>query len=362
MSATELTWSDGHLWWLLLGSLGVLALVLLHMRLRSQLISRLGQAAFIQRMTASTSVAKQWLKWALVVLGILLIATGALRPQHGTREAELKNRGIDIVLAVDLSKSMMVQDVAPNRLRAAATEIQKVLDSLPGGRVALVPFAGTAFTQCALTTDFSAISGYLSELRVEDMPVGGTRIGVALRHALDLFETKLTAEDEKDEDLEGLEQIEPSHYKAIILVTDGEDHDADALAAAQLAHSRNIRIYTIGIGSQNSGAPIPQISEDGTRVGWVANEKNQKVFSDLNVALLRDIADATSGVATVYGQDDVAGTITASLDTLEKQEYERQFQDLKEDRFQFVLIPAFLLLVLETLLTDRKRTTRRSLA
>jgi uncharacterized membrane protein affecting hemolysin expression len=116
----------------------------------------------------------------------------------------------------------------------------------------------------------------------------------------------------------------------------------------------------VGIGSQNSAAPIPQIADDGSRVGWVTGEQSQKLFSDLNVGLLNDVAGAANGVSAIYGQTDVAGTISQSLDTLEKQEYEHQFQDLREDRFQFLLIPAFLFLMVEALLTDRRRRARRA--
>lgn len=358
MSGQELGWADAGLWWLFGGAGLVLALVILHFNLRSAILRRLGDVPLIRRMTADTSVVKQWVKWTLVIVSLALIAAAAMRPQYGTREAELKNRGIDIVLAVDLSKSMLVQDVAPSRLKAATAELEKIVDTLPGGRVAIVPFAGTAFTQCGLTTDLTAIKEYLEQLRVEDMPVGGTRIGTAIRHAIDLFETKLTDEEKKDEDFEGLEQIEPSHYKAIILMTDGEDHDADAVAAAQLAKSRNIKIYTVGIGSKNSAAPIPQVDDEGKRIGWVTDDKQQKLFSDLNVTLLRDVAAAADGLSLVYGEDDVAGKLVGSLDTLEKQEYEHQFQDLREDRFQFLLIPALVLLALEAVLTDRRRVRR----
>ncbi|MBT9559372.1 MAG: VWA domain-containing protein [Myxococcales bacterium] len=360
MTGQDLGWADGHLWWLPLAAVFVLLLVLVHFQLRARIIARLGHVPLIEKMTASTSVGKQWLKWMLVVTSFALIGAAAMRPQYGTREAELKNRGIDVVIAVDLSKSMLVQDVAPNRLKAAVSELKNIIDRLPGGRVAVVPFAGTAFTQCALTTDFAAVKTYLDDLRVEDMPVGGTRIGNAIRHAMELFETKLTDAEKENPAFTGLEQIEPSHYKAVILVTDGEDHDADAVAAAQLASGRNIRIYTVGIGSQNSAAPIPQIADDGSRVGWVTGEQSQKLFSDLNVGLLNDVAGAANGVSAIYGQTDVAGTISQSLDTLEKQEYEHQFQDLREDRFQFLLIPAFAFLLVEALLTDRRRRARRT--
>ena len=358
MSGQELTWAGLDLAWVLGLVAAVGVGILLHFQWKKGVIRRLGDHRLIKRMIEDTSFAAQATKWVLLFLGIGLVATSILRPQYGTREAELQNRGIDIVIALDLSKSMMVRDVAPNRLKAAIVEINEVLERLSGGRVALVPFAGTAFTQTPLTTDLSAVRSYLEELRVEDMPIGGTRIGLALKHAMGVFEEAGRELDDSDLDAD-LAAPQASHFKAIILVTDGEDHDEDAMAIAQAAAKQNVRIYTVGIGSERSGARIPQISGEGDRVGWVADDGGKPLFSYLNTTLLRDLADAAGGTSFVYGKDDVASGLSAGLDTLEKQEYTHHYENLKEDRFQFLLVPAFVLLLLETLIADRRRRRRK---
>ena len=357
MTGQELGWATPEYVWVFAIVAFVAGLSLYQFYWKGKVMERLGELPLLKKMTSSTSVALQWTKWTLFVAALILTAVALLRPQYGTREAELRNRGIDVAVVLDMSKSMLVRDVAPNRLKAAVVELHDILDNLSGGRVALVPFAGTAFTQTPLTTDLDAVREYLDALRVEDMPLGGTRIGMALEHAISLFQSDEEAED--DPAFEGLAQPDASHFKAIILVTDGDNQDEEALRAAEKAAKNNIRIYTVGIGSQNSSARIPQVSDDGEQVGWAADKDNKAIFSDLNVTLLAGLADTTEGLSVIYGRDDVAGSLIQALDSLEKREYEHHYENLKEDRFQFVLIPAFVFLVIEALLSDRMWRRRR---
>lgn len=357
MTGQELGWASPEYAWVFAIVAFVAGLSLYQFYWKGKVMERLGDLPLLKKMTANTSIALQWSKWALFLASLTLIAVSLLRPQYGTREAELRNRGIDVAVVLDMSKSMLVRDVAPNRLKAAVVELHDILDNLSGGRVALVPFAGTAFTQTPLTTDLDAVREYLDALRVEDMPLGGTRIGMALEHAISLFQSDEEAED--DPAFEGLAQPDASHFKAIILVTDGDNQDEEALRAAEKAAKNNIRIYTVGIGSQNSSARIPQVSDDGEQVGWAADKDNKAIFSDLNVTLLAGLADTTEGLSVIYGRDDVAGSLIQALDSLEKREYEHHYENLKEDRFQFVLIPAFVFLVIEALLSDRMWRRRR---
>lgn len=357
MTGQELGWAASEHAWVFAVIAGLVGVSLYRFYWRGQVMQRLGDLPLIRQMTANTSLSMQWLKWVLTVFAITLVGVSLLRPQYGTREAEIRNRGIDVAIVLDLSKSMLVRDVAPNRLKAAIVELHDILDNLSGGRAALVPFAGTAFTQTALTTDLDAVREYLDALKVEDMPLGGTRIGLALDHAISLFSAE--SEDEDDPAFEGLAQPDSSHFKAIILVTDGDNHDEEAVRAAEKAAQNNIRIYTVGIGSQNSSARIPQVTDEGEQVGWAADQENKPIFSDLNVALLDTVSGSTGGLSVVYGRDDVAGSLMQALDALEKREYEHHYDNLKEDRFQLLLIPALLFLVIEALLSDR-RWRRRS--
>lgn len=378
MSAEELGWVAPEVAWLL-GVVAVLALgVLALFRWKAVVLRRIGDLPLVRRMTESSSTTAQIVRWVLILSAMAMIAVALMRPQYGTREAELRNQGIDVVIALDMSKSMMVQDVAPdNRLKASTTLLNGVLKKLKGGRVALVPFAGTAFVQTALTTDFQMVQAYLSELKVEDMPLGGTKIATAIRHATKLWAKKKKKkkgkkrrqgrdggaengeEDARKRRSEALRSPPASHYKAIILVTDGEDQEEDAVEAAKEAAKKNIQIYTVGVGRKDSAKKIPILNDAGERVGWVNDDKNMPIFSDLNTNLLERIAKASGGKAFVYERDDVARGLADALDELEKQEYLHQREDLREDRFQFLLIPAFLLLILETLISDRRRRRRK---
>ena len=354
MSFQELRFEDARLAWMFLVVAALVVGVVFFFQWRAALMRRLGDAPLIRRLVSDVSVVRQWIRWGLILLSAVLIVTALLRPQYGTREARLPNRGIDIVLAVDLSKSMLVRDVAPNRLKAATAMLKEVVGRLTGGRVALVPFAGIAYTQSPLTTDRSALSSYLDDLRVEDMPVGGTRIGAAIRHCLSLLEPPADG----DEDVLDADAPRGSHYKAIVLVTDGEDHDEGAADAAAAAKAANARVFTVGIGSTSSTFKIPVLDDEGKRTGWVYDKGQQALFSHLNTVLLEATAAAGGGASFVYGKDDVVAGLAAALDALEKREYEHHYQNLHEDRFQFALLPALLLLLVETLIGDRRRKRR----
>ena len=354
---SELHWENAEQVWLYGIIVVVIIGIALHFHWKSAVMSRLGDLPLLKRLTDDVSKTAQWIRWIFITLAVTLIVTSLLRPQYGTKESQLANRGIDVVFVVDMSKSMMVRDVAPNRLKASVAELEALLGKMHGGRVALVPFAGTAFTQTPLTTDLDAVRAYLGDLKVEDMPIGGTRIGLAIKHAMGVFEAQ--EQDSKDPDLEGLEQPSSSHFKAIVLITDGEDHDEGAIAAAQLAAGKNIRIFTVGIGSQSSASKIPVISAEGERLGWVYDKDGTPLFSELNTTLLSDVAGHTNGAHFLYGRDDVTTGLAQALDGLEKQEYEHHYENLREDRFQFVLIPALLFLLAEALISDRRRRRRR---
>jgi Ca-activated chloride channel family protein len=296
-----------------------------------------------------------------------------MRPQQGTRATELKNLGIDIALVVDASKSMKVADIVPDRLESAKHEIHKLLGGLHGGRVGLVPFAGLAFIQTPLTSDFDVIGTYLDDLRVEDMPRGGTAIGRALIEAIrslvppDQLEGTLAETTDSadlataapDRDAEASE-FTGSKYKAIVLLTDGEGHEGDPLAVADLAAKLGIRIFTVGVGTAQ-GRPVPLINDDGQVMGTMKGSDGvTPMFSELNERLLREVAAKTGGEYFHLGPAGGLQRLRKAIDTLEKQEYEATFKHLRDDRFQLAVFPAILLLVLEAILSGRRRRTRRA--
>ncbi len=215
---------------------------------RRRRLARLGDAALIARMTATVSVARKWVRAGLVVLGLGLTALALARPQAGGRARLAKQRGLDLVVALDFSRSMLAKDVYPSRLERAKRELEQLLDTRGGDRVGVVAFAGEPLTYPP-TTDYAAVKLFWRDLGPWDMPVGGTAIGRAIRSALD----QLVA-------LRG--QGGATRGQAILLLTDGEDTESEPLQMADEASKLGVKIFTVGIGSR-SGKLIPEYDEQG---------------------------------------------------------------------------------------------------
>lgn len=365
----DLVWGDldAATWWF-----AVLGVSLAHIGLglwRRARLAELASKGPLPGLLRGPSRGVRVVRFTLLVLGLSLLVTALMRPQQGTRATTLGSMGIDIAIALDASKSMKVPDVVPDRLEASKLDLGAVLDGVNGGRVSLVPFAGLAFVQTPLTHDMQVIRTYLGDLRVEDMPRGGTAIGRAILEAIRTLvppETLIgtaaeTAETERDLSRapEGVAPFEGSQHKAILLITDGEDHEGDPVAAAELAASLGVRIYTVGVGTPQ-GRPVPVINEDGQVVGTLKGPDGKTpLFSELNEDLLRQIARVTNGAYFPLGPQGLGDGLITALDQLEKREYESTFSHLRDDRFQLALIPAFLLLLLEAWLAGRPRRPQR---
>lgn len=345
-----------RLWLLLAVAILVAWAVVQHVQ-RGRILAKLGEGAVVQRLVASYDHRRAALRIALWGTALALLVVASARPRYGLRETEVSNAGIDVALVVDASKSMLVKDVLPNRLQGTALEIRALLERLAGGRVALVPFAGIPFVQCPLTTDRDVVMTYLNDLKPEDIPVGGTNIGRAIGLAVDV----LTGEKERQEAEQKdnlVPQFKGSKHKAIVLFTDGEDHEGAAVEAAQKAAALGIRIYAVGVGSA-LGNPVPVLGPDGTATGVLKDDAGMPIFSKLNLPLLEQIANATGGKAFHYAGKTVVPPLFQALDQLEKAEYNAQFQQLGEDRYQVLLGPALLLLLVDSALTNRRRARRK---
>ncbi|MCX8073916.1 MAG: VWA domain-containing protein [Candidatus Binatia bacterium] len=266
--------------------------------------------------------------WAVPALTVVLLTAAAAGPQWGFRWQEVRGQGIDLVIALDTSRSMLAQDVKPSRLLRAKLEIQDLVKKLRGDRVALVAFAGTAFTQCPLTLDYNA---FLETLRATDVgivPRGGTSLAAAIRTALQAFEGH-----------EGT-------YRAVVLLTDGEDHEGGVDEAIELAAQSGVRIYTVGVGSPE-GELIPT-SEKG-QGGFLKDRRGQVVKSRLDEVTLQKIAEKTGG-AFLRGSTSQLGLETLyeeHLAKLDKRERKSTLEKRMEHRFWWLLAPAVLLLVFE---------------
>jgi len=359
MSGQELHFAYSQWWYLL--PLGLLVMLLGFGSLalwRRRVFSRLGDGHLIGRLL-QVSPTRRTIKRVLWVTGLVLVGTALLRPQFGTEETRFMSKGIDLAVALDISNSMLVSDIAPDRLTGATMEVAELLDKMDGGRVCLIPFAGIAYTQSPLTSDFGAIRIFLRDLSPADVPVSGTAVGRALNAALDTLRSGQGEEAISGEEGEEEVEVRPfagSKYKAVLLITDGEDHGSQPLEVARRAEQLGIRVYTVGVGSE-VGDLVPRVDEGGRETGEkiVDPDTGDLIVSRLNEELLTDIAELTGGKYFHYTGRPVADEIYAEIEQLEKREYAARLEALHKDRYQFLLVPAFLLLFVEVFLSERRR-------
>jgi len=308
---------------------------------RRRRLARLGDAALIARMTAGVSIARKWVRAGLVVLALGLAALALARPQAGGRARLAKQRGLDLVVALDFSRSMLAKDVYPSRLERAKRELEQLLDTRGGDRVGVVAFAGESLTYPP-TTDYAAVKLFWRDLGPWDMPVGGTAIGRAIRSALD----QLVA-------LRG--NGGATRGQAILLLTDGEDTESEPLQMADEASKLGVKIFTVGIGSR-SGELIPEYDEQGKVTGYVKDAEGHYVTSRLAEDMLMDIARRTGGEyfhadARRFGVEDVERALAGLTHTENEARVVRQYDEI----FELPLFAAFLLLVGEACMTERRK-------
>jgi len=293
-----------------------------------------GSPEMMRRLAPLASRLKRPVKFALLLTAAALVILALANLQIGTRLEEMKQEGVDIFIAVDVSFSMKAEDIKPNRLEKAKLEIRNLIERLRGDRIGLVVFAGEAFTQFPLTTDYSAAGLFLDVLDVDAVGLPGTAIGSAIHRAQESFDPK--------------EQT----TKVIVIITDGENTEGDAIEAAQEAAGKGILLYTIGMGSPG-GAPIPVYGSGGQQTDFKRDRVGSVVVSKLDEVALEKIAAIGNGkyFRGTTSQDEL-DAIYKDVNALQKKEFGvMQFTDY-ESRFQWFLVPALLLLVLELMLSE----------
>lgn len=288
--------------------------------------------------TSSSTTRRHW-KLIILICAFVLGTIAAARPAWNPIPKMLQREGRDVVFILDISKSMLAEDLAPNRLTRAKLAIIDVIDKLEGDRIAIVIFAGNALVKCPLTLDYGFFRMMLETLSTDDISRGGTMIGDAIRKAL-------------DDVFDNLER----KYKDIILITDGEDHDSFPIEAAAAAGKRGIRLLTIGIGDEDQGKRIPITDADGRRS--FLQYKGKEVWSKLDADTLRKMVNATPGgrylnVAT--GTIDLGDVYTKLIKTAEKRTLESKTVQRYEEKYQIFLGLMFLLLCIELLISERKK-------
>ncbi len=312
----------------------VLLFILLR-KYRTRLIGKFGDINLLNKLSPDVSKYKPYIKISLLMAALSFILLGAANPQIGSKLMESKREGIDVIIAIDVSNSMKAEDVKPNRLERAKQIVSKLIDKLYNDRIGLIVFAGDAFTQLPLTTDYSAAKLFLGNINTDMINNQGTAIGSAIELA-----TKSFKQDEKK-------------YKALIIITDGENHDDDALGMAVKAAKTGVVIYTIGMGSVD-GAPIPVYS--GNQItGYMKDENGNTVITKLDPAMLEQIAASGNGkFIRSAGEDPDLAQILNKIAGMEKKEYKSQLFTDYVDYFQYFIGLAFVVLIIDIFLSERK--------
>lgn len=294
----------------------------------------------LKALTANVSTGLRSAKRWLFAFAIALCLVALARPEAGFRWREVKRKGIDIVFAVDTSKSMLAQDVNPDRLTRAKLAVADLVERLQGDRVGLIAFAGSSFLQCPLTLDDAAFRQSLDAIDTTIIPKGGTDISAAIHEAENAF------------------SLGNQNHKILVILTDGEDLEANGVAAAREAAKQGMKIFTVGVGS-SAGELIPVRNESGG-TEFVKDEKGQPVRSRLDDSTLRQIAAATGGAYEPLGRQGqgLEAIYEHGLAELPKQELASRMDKIYIERFQWPLALAILFLVIEMMLGERK--TRRN--
>jgi Ca-activated chloride channel homolog len=332
-----MTFASGHFLWLLL--VVVPALVGFFWwagRERRRLMTQFIEARLLPGLISGVSPTRQRVRFILITVGVVLLLLALARPQWGFTWEESKQKGLDIVVAIDTSKSMLAEDIAPNRLQRAKLAALDLMQQAQSDRLGLVAFAGSAFLQCPLTIDDNAFRQSVATLDVNIIPQGGTALAEAIN-------TARTAFNEGD------------NFKVLVIFTDGEDNDENALAAAQAAAKVGMKIFTIGIGTPEG--ELLRIKDAKDRTDYIRDAQGNVVKSRLNEALLQQIAGATDGgfYLPLRGARTIETLYEKGLAPLPKSEGQEKLIKRMHERYHWPLGLGILLLLVEMLLPERSR-------
>ena len=321
--------------YLLFAIIGVIVLFLLVFIWKKHAQKRFSNSITLKKLSPDRSFFKSWLKVFVLSLAIASLCLALVNPKIGTKIETITRAGVDVVFALDVSKSMLAEDIAPNRIEKSKQLITQIINSLGGDRIGIIGYAGSAFPQVPITTDFSATKLFLNSMDTDMVSSQGT----AITEAIKMAETYYNDEDQVN--------------KVLFILSDGEDHEGNISAIANEASNLGIRIFTIGVGT-TQGGPIP-IKRNGILQYYKRDQNNEQVITRLNTETLIEIANKAKG-KYIDGTNtkDVVEEVTSILNGMNQKEFEaKQFTDFK-DRFQWFLGLALFLLVLEVLLLERK--------
>lgn len=316
--------------------IGVLALY--HALKRRDRVLAAINARIADKLAPGVSVLRPSIKAAFYSAGLFLFGIALAQPQCGSHTETTKRKGIDVVVALDVSNSMLAQDVQPSRLERAKLELLTLLDELKGDRVGIVLFAGDAFIQCPLTSDYAAARLFLKEARPEQMQQGGTNIGAALELSKKIFD----GADRGSKD------------RVVVLLSDGEDLADEYGTILEELREGGIRIFAVGIGS-DTGVPIPVLDRNGNVVTYKKDSYGQTVLTRLDRAGLLKLAEATDGEFFYQPKQVAMGDVVKRIDQLQKSELESRVTVRYDERYQSFAIPGLVLLFIGMVIAPSRR-------
>jgi Ca-activated chloride channel family protein len=299
-------------------------------RLRTRRIRKFGDEELVRQLMPSYSKSKVWVRLVLFSIGFFFFVIGLSRPQIGAKLREHETKGAEIMIVLDVSNSMLAEDYSPNRLERAKLAISRLVDKLRDDRIGLVVFAGNSFVQLPITTDYVSAKMFMGSISTESVPIQGTAIGEAINTAMRSF----SAQSEKS--------------RAIIVITDGENHEDDPVAAAAQAAELGVRVFTIGVGSPE-GKPIPMDGE------LLKDKDGNIVVTRLDESVLQEVADAGNGLYVRAGNSEFGlNPIIDDSRKMEDEKYSSIVFEEYDEQFMYFMGIALLFFVIEMLIGERR--------
>lgn len=324
-----------YFYWMLVIPLVIAGGVVTILR-RRQAAGQVAEPGLLARLAPGFSTELEILRLVLVVFSLVALVIALARPQFGTHSKLVKRRGVDVVVALDVSKSMLARDVSPgrtgNRLKRATMEVSGLIDRLEGDRIGLVAFSGAAFVQCPLTSDYSAAKLLLRAMQAGSVPVSGTNLAEALRVGREMFEGAKGG----------------SRSKVMVLISDGEDHQGSYEEEVEQLRKLGVNVHTVGIGTQ-IGELIPEAD------GRYLRREGKTVMTRLQEGTLRAIAEATGGIYLHSAAGDLGfEAIYDMVSRMQKSDYESRIEEVYEEKFQLFVLASFLFLVAAVVVPHRR--------
>ncbi len=316
--------------WLLVLIPALVIVYIFHLRLKRRALSRFGNIAVMAPLMPGVSKRRGWFKLILLCFAVFFLAIGLSRPQIGAAMREVKSRGVEVIVALDVSNSMLAQDFRPNRLERAKQAVSRLVDRLKDDRIGLIVFAGDAYVQLPVTADYVSAKIFLSSISPDIIPKQGTAIGSAINLAMRSY------------------TLQSDRSRALIIITDGENHEDDPVSAARQAYEQNIVVHTIGIGSPE-GQPIPVAG------GMLKDKDGNIVVTRLDENSLQEIAEAGHGSYTRATNADLGlDKVLDEIAKMDKQEMSSVVFSEYNEQFMYLFAIALFFLIAETFITERK--------